>query len=224
MNATRGRLLILATLLAAALSACTDAEQPEEEPAASPPADGYVIRGILRNALDETDISRETVYLHFFCDEIDFSKTLDPTEMATYVVRVPKATVRIRAYDTTKVYALYEKTITLEEREVYRVIHLDPTNYVRVHGKIIDRTSGALVRPDPDAGMGDTPLFYFHDSEGKPCHTLWITPESDGTYSVRLPRTRIEISVVDTPLGLRVRKLDLTGYEGAEYELNLELE
>ena len=49
-------------------------------------------------------------------------------------------------------------------------------------------------------------------------------PGDDGSYSIMVPRGKVLIRALDTPLGVREQELDLTGVEGPEFEHDVVLE
>ncbi len=182
--------------------------------------EGFTIRGTVIDSETGEEVSRAKMYLHFFCDEIDYQQSLDPRDVTDFEVSMPRATVRIRAADGSSRYHLFETTIEITGSEIEFDIPMVPTHYVLLQGKILDARAGTVILPKP--GLGNTPLFYIHDEKG--FNASMIGPASNGTYSVRVPREKLTILVVNTPLGLRTGTLDLTGFEGEVRKFDLVLE
>jgi hypothetical protein len=186
------------------------------------PADGYLLSGTVTDAETGEPVSRQVLNLHFFCDEIDFQVSLAPAPGPEFAVRVPKRTVRIRAGNSEGAYHLFEETITIEGDSAVRTIRLVPTHYVRLYGKFTDLTTGRPARANRGSGIGDTPMLAFVAAEGPRGGRLRYRP--DGTYSVRVPRTKLKVRTLDTPYAPKVRELDLTGFEEDELEFDVEIE
>jgi hypothetical protein len=116
-------------------------------PAACTAREGFTIEGTVVDAETGKEVSREGMYLHFFCDEIDHQETLESARTASYEISMPKSTVRIRAFDTSKRYHLFEKTVQVEGDELQFDIAVVPTHYILLTGKIVDLNTGKRILP-----------------------------------------------------------------------------
>jgi hypothetical protein len=174
--------------------------------------------------LDATgaEIPRRTLYLHFFADDQKLQKTLDPAPGSSYEVLLPRTDIRIRVHDTEATYALLEQQVSLTGASRTLDLELEPTNYVRMHGSVIDGASGEPIHAGSGAGMGNRVRFYFQH-EGAPAHPGSIAPEDDGTYAIKLPRGVIKILAVDTALRLKVDTVDLSGASGPDRAFDIVL-
>ena len=160
------------------------------------------------------------MYLHYFCDEIDHQTSLDPTDRTGYSVRMPLPTVRVRVYDGSKVYHLFEKTVTVPDGGLELDIPLERTNYVRLFGNLVEKATGRRMKRGEDGGHG--PLLYFGDGKGYHAGPEWL--EDDGSYSLRVPRGKITVRAVDTAKSIAVPTVDLTEVEGDEYRFDIALD
>ncbi len=181
----------------------------------------YLLRGRLVNAETGAQVSRSTFWLHFFCDDIDHQSTLDPAGATDYAVRMPQAKVRVRAFDSTDEYHLFETTLALAGDKREYDIALRPTHYVMLRGRVIDGATGKPIVPT--SGMGAGPLLYV-SAAGTSWHGASFVPEGDGTFLFRAPRTTLSISAVNTSKGVRTRTLDLSGVTAAEHSAEFVLE
>jgi hypothetical protein len=184
----------------------------------------YELSGRLLDAETGAEVSRSTIYLHFFCDEQKWKTTREPADTTNYSVKVPHPKVRVRAYDQENTYAAFEREFELKEGSQTFDIKLQPTHNVKLHGKVIDARTGKPIAPPKTAeGVGGSVLFYFQH-EGVPCHPGTISPAADGTYSIRVPRGMIKILAVNTPLALKQGEVDLTKVTADDYAFDIELE
>jgi len=203
------RLAIAAALLA--LAAC-GGPRPRGE-------GDYLLEGTVRDAKTGEPVARDTLYLHFFCDGIDHQVTLDPSSETEYAVRMPQPTVRVRVADTDDAYHLYERTVEIEGKSRTLDLPLEPTGFVLLRGRVVDAADGSAVPRGADGGHG--PLLYLSGdgwSEGP------VSLEEDGSFTLRVPRAKIEIRAVDTARSIANPDLDLTGFAGASRKFELRLE
>ncbi len=200
---------LLLAVLAAAAGACSGA------------GSGYRLHGVVRDAATGMPVSRATVYLHFICDESGFHVTVDPGKEADYgTVYLPAPRVRVRAFDQTKTYALFETTITVPEEGMAFDIPLSRSGRVRLFGRVVDAATGAPILPG--AGGGHGPLLYFGD-EGHTWTEGPIALAPDGTYSIRVPRGKVVVSVVDTAMKPVAPEIDLSNGTADEHAADIAL-
>lgn len=219
--ATRRRRLPLLLAVCLLLAACGD-----EGGGAAPSSRPYEVEGRLLDAETGAEVSARTIYLHFFCDEVKWKLSLDPEDTPYYAVKVPRARVRVRAHDQERTYAAFERELVLEEGKQTFDIRLQPTHYVRLHGRVVDGATGKPIPPATPGEretLGDRVLFYFQH-EGVPCHPGTVAPADDGSYALKVPRGVIKILAVNTAQRLKVSEVDLTGIEGDEHVFDIVLE
>lgn len=185
----------------------------------TPNTSDYRLSGRVLDADTGEEVSRETLYLHFFSDDVKLKKTLNPEPGSRYEVLMPQAKVRVRVSDKERRYALFEETIDLASKAESYDIKLKPTNYIRLHGTV--KEDGKPVPPS-DGTPGDRVMLYF-ESDGKPIAGP-IPPASDGTYSLRVPRGPIKILTVNTAKKPKNDTVDLTGNTNDSHAFDIELE
>ncbi len=178
---------------------------------------GYRLKGKVVDAETGERVSRETIYLHFFCDAIKAQKTIDRGAGSTYDVLMPQATIRVRVADKSDRYKLFEQTITLASKQQTFDIPLVPTHNIRLHGKV-----AGYRPPGPDAKLGDSVLFYFE--HGGRAVAGPMAPDSDGTYSLYVPRGIITITAVNMGGKIKDPTVDLTGKTGKAHQHDIEFE
>jgi hypothetical protein len=181
----------------------------------------HQLRGRVLDAETGEPVSRQNMYVHFFCDEIDFQQSLDPEDEPTYSVRLPQPKVRIRAADGSAAYALFEQTLTIEGEALEYDIRLTPTHFVLLRGRAIDAVTGKAIRAS--GGMGGGPLLYF-DAEQVGWSKGMIGLDDEGAFSLRVPRAKLTVRAVNTPKRIAKPVIDLTGYEADEREVEIRFE
>jgi hypothetical protein len=171
----------------------------------------YVIRGSLVDGETGAPVSRENVYVHVFNDAIQRTTSPEREDASTFTVRMPLSQVRLRVVDTTDRYHLYETTLEVPARGLDHVVQLVPTHYVLLKGRVLIRDGTAWVpHPEVGTGMGETPLLSFgFDDDRPPGWTVALG--KDAAFEVRLPRERLRLFVVDSPLAPETPVVDLTG-------------
>ena len=193
------RLLLLAALVAA----CAD-EEPE----------GYRVRGSLLDGETGEPVSRATFYVHAFHDATDHQVSLDPADPATFEMVMPAAEVRLRIADKSRRYRLYEERHVLHRGDNELDVRLEPTHFVRLHGRVLDADTGEPL--ERTEGIGGDARLHVRDEDGK--DGIVTVPDEDGSYSVRVPRHRLRFRFVNTGKGPVEPTLDLSGYEGDAFE------
>jgi hypothetical protein len=215
---SRASTFLLAVLLAALAAACGSEPGRHDDPAGS---GDYLLKGRVLDAGTGEPVSREKMHLHFFCDEIDHQVTLDPDDTSDYAVRMPRPTIRVRAADGTDTYHLLETTLRLEASAREFDIELRPTGFVLLRGRVIDASTGKAILPT--RGMGAGPRLYLRCEEPSWAGGSFV-PEPDGTFSLKAPRAVIEVAAVNTAMGVRTKRIDLTGVTAAEHAIEIVLE
>ena len=119
-------------------------------PGTADTSDEYRLSGTLLDAETGEAVPRAGIYVHVFCDEVNLQKTVNPDETKSdFEVLVPKPKVRLRVYDGSHVYALYERTMTLASKTERVEVRLEPTNYIKLRGRVLDGSTGKPI-PPPD--------------------------------------------------------------------------
>ena len=209
----RGRALLLLGIATAPLGGC--AEQGE-------PGKGYTLRGRLLDTETGRPVSRRTVYIHAFNDEVPHQVTLDPADTPEFSLTMPRPAIRLRVYDREHIYALYEATLVATAEVTRNEVRLRPTGWVRLHGKVLWR-DGKRWRPPSEGGGEVRKVFLAFRTEAGPLRPASVYPAHDGSYSLRAPRERLRVSVVNTSLDLEAQVIDLRGVAGDEVERDIRL-
>ena len=173
----------------------------------------YVIRGSLVDSETGAPVSRKDVYVHAFNDEIKRQTSLDPEDSAAFTVRMPRPAVRLRVAEMTGRYRLEETTLTVPPEGLDHVVRLVPTHYILMKGRFLVREGVQWVPVPPqrrDGAIGGRPLPSFL-LEGEVPAGFRVTFREDASYEVRLPRARVRVQVLDTPLTPDPKSIDLTG-------------
>jgi hypothetical protein len=169
------------------------------------------------------EVSRETLYVHLYADGVGLHKTINPGPGTTFEALMPQGEVRVRVFDADHVYALFEDVVKLAGATQTLELRLKPSNYIRLHGRVLDAATGEPITPsDPDGTAGSTVAFYFQHS-GMPLHTGTVSPAADGSYSLKVPRGVITILAVNTAKKLKLDTVDLTGDAGDDRTFDIEL-
>jgi hypothetical protein len=161
------------------------------------------------------------MYVHFFCDQIDFQRTLDPEDASTYSVRLPRPTVRVRAADRSGVYALFEQTLTIDGEALEHDIRLTPTHFVLLRGRAIDAVTGEAIRPT--GGWGSGPRLHL-DADKVGWGKSGVTLDDEGAFSLRVPRAKLRVRTINTSKRIVNPVIDLTGYEADECDVKIRFE
>jgi hypothetical protein len=181
----------------------------------------HLLHGRVIDAETGEPVSRRTMYVHFFCDEIDFQRTLDPEDASTYSVRLPRPTVRVRAADRSGVYALFEQTLTIDGEALEHDIRLTPTHFVLLRGRAIDAVTGEAIRPT--GGWGSGPVLHL-DADKVGWGKSGVTLDDEGAFSLRVPRAKLRVRAINTSKRIVNPVIDLTGYEADERDVKIRFE
>lgn len=167
---------------------------------------------------DETGrpVAREEIWIHAFDDAAKRQVTLKPSGDTSFALRIEGDPIRLVVADISHAYKRYEKTLTAHDGAINVDVRLEPTHWVRFHGKLSWR-DGARLRPirEGDGNVSNALI----DIGGER-----LAPDKHGAFSLRLPRERLEVWSLDTSRAAVPRVIDLTGYTGDEYEADLVLE
>lgn len=165
----------------------------------------FEIRGRLIDTETGAPVSRVNVNVHLFNDAAKAQVSFPLEDEATFVARMPGAGVRLRVIDRTDKYRFFERNLEIPATGLETVVELVPTHFVLVKGRLLENGKAPRV----EAGViGGTPLLGFawdDDCKGTDYDA------DDGSFEVRLPRTRVEVQMLDTGLGPVPPILDLTG-------------
>lgn len=219
----RGR---AALLLAAALAALAGPGGCGDGPSTADPGGPHVLRATLRDASTGDPVPRTGLYVHLFCDDLRFQRTLPASDAAEFRAGMPGPRVRIRVHDPAGIWEPLEQTVAVEKGEAVLDLRLRPTGYILLRGSVIDGRTGEPIRNLPAEGPppppGEGPLFSFLcDDPAFSVH--FVVPDADGRYAVRVPRARIRIGVVDTALAPETPEVVLSGEKGPVRDFDIVL-
>jgi hypothetical protein len=116
---------------------------------------------------------------------------------------------------------LFEKRVTISGSGLMYDVRLRPTHRVRLFGTVTDTRTGKPVSWEGDGTMGSAPILEISTVDGRLAGGM--TTGKKGAYSVLVPRAKLRVSTLDTPLAPVVPELDLTGFEGDEYPYDVDL-
>ncbi len=190
---------------------------------AAPP--GHVtLEGRLIDAETGEPISRDGMFVHLFCDDLDVQNSLEREDTMRYRAIMPGRTIRVRVFDPSRTYHRFEETITVAGAERRFDIALQPTGYVTLHGRAVIADSGQVIIPDRGAAIGaGGPLFYIGIADGS-VRDSTVSLDATGRYSLKVPRATIRIDSVNSALSPIERTLDLTGYEADAFEYDIRMQ
>jgi hypothetical protein len=196
---------LLALVLAVATGAC-----------GSPSGPSFTISGRLVDAETGRPVPRTAIYVHAFDDATKRKVSLSPDDDDAFELTTTWPVVRLRVADTSNEYRLDERTLTIAGDAWDGTIRLVPTHRVRVHGRVLWR-DGANLRPPSE---GDGGVRHAQVSFGR----AGVNHAEDGSYSVRLPREKLDILTINTS-GTPVQKtLDLSAVQGDDFAFDVILE
>ena len=176
---------------------------------------GVTIRGRLIDAeTGATPEIHDQMVLHVFCDDLDKQVSLQPDDSGAYEVHMPGRTVRMRFADLANVYFLHEATKTLASNEATWDLRIEPTNYLLLRGTIKG------LKEAREAGFNK--VMFMADHDGPSLHSLHL-PHKEGKFALRVSRSVIEFSVVNTSWKLSPSQIDLSGVTADEHEVVLTL-
>jgi len=176
----------------------------------------YEIRGSLVDAETGAPVSRKEIYLHVSNDAIKDQTAVEREDESTFTVRVLRPDVRLRVYDPTNQYQLYETRLIVPKPGLDTVVRLVPTHYVVLKGRLLVDKDGSWVPiPEPEYVpgaphlIGGQPLLSF-DWEGGGTSWSAFHVDENGAFEVRLPRALVRVVVLDTGLNHDPPFIDLT--------------
>jgi len=184
----------------------------------------YEIRGSIIDAETGAPISRSNVYVHVFNDLIKEQASPGLAVESTFTVRMLVPQVRLRIYDASSRYQLYETEFDVPESGLDHVARLMPTHYVLVKGRLMFLEGDTWIPLSPQVArrFGKWPGLGFRldgDREGS-----WsVRHDSDASFEVRVPRERLLVSLINTGLEPVTDVVDLTGVTADLVERDVQL-
>ena len=188
-------ILLRSALLVPALACC--AREP----------DGYEIRGRIVDAETREPVSRESLDVHLFNDSVKAQTSLVREDEAGFRACMPAASVRLRVVDRTKRYEFFERQFEVPSSGLDYVVELVPTHFVLVKGRLLENGKPPHIE---EGIIGGAPLLGFA-WEGDSTDADYSS--DDGSFEIRLPRTRVRVQMLDTGLSPVPAILDLTAVD-----------
>jgi hypothetical protein len=187
----------------------------------APPADGVRVTGRIVDAESGLAVPRDHVFVHGFSDDVKAQVSLRPeTGTAPFSLDLPTRNVRLRVADTTKQYELWEQTFTADAATLDREVRLVPTHWVLVHVGVRWR-DGDKLRPleEGDGNVRKASLAFSPSADSSSYDHM-----GSSSYSVRLPRRKYDVLLINTNRSVSPKTFDLSGVAGEETTAEFVLE
>lgn len=207
------RLRLLVPLLTVVLLAACGGE--EDDATERRPATLY---GRLTDAETGAPVLRDTLLMHFNCDDLAFRDTLMPRDMTEYRIAMPDRKIRVRVLDSSGRYEPYEHVVTVAGEEQALDIALTPTHNVLLLVRLVDGISGRQPIDMRIAGEWTGLRLTLSDEQGQ-VHDGHLVLDDFGAVEVRVPRTKLRIAVTNVSTVPEQPVIDLSHYEGARHEV-----
>jgi hypothetical protein len=185
----------------------------------SGPGEGPVhVTGRLLDAETGRPVSRKTVWIHGFNDtrpdpkfpNVCEERSLAPDDPTTFAMNLLDPTIRLRVYDKSHAYEMFEVTLVAHDQALDVDVRLRPTHWVRLHGRVFWREGGALkpfVRK-PERWKKNQIVLSPGDS---------LEPDEDGNFSHLVPRELLKVLLISSERRVTPHEVDLREERGDEH-------